>query len=723
MGFVKVGSLVLGLVLFSALVPPPTSAEEIPPPAVSSVEPEPTSPVPEVTADPTPDPTLDPTPDPTLDPTPDPTLDPTPDPTLDPTPDPTLDPTPDPTLDPTPDPTLDPTLDPTPDPTLDPTPGPSPEQPVTPATTIQRTAEQRIGGADRYATAANVARWLPVGDGHRVVVTTGELFPDALSAGPMAAREQSRLILTRSASLPDAVAAELRRSVPEEIIIVGGPGAVSATVASQLAAIAPVTRIAGADRYATAAGVAAGMTTTDVVIASGESFPDALAAGPLAAKLGAPLLLARQLSLPPATSQALQDLAPTTVTVLGGPGAVGDAVVQEIRRITGATVVRIGGTDRYDTAAKVALTYFDGADTALLASGVDFPDGLSGAPLAHAYGAPMLLSNGTCAPVPTTSALASLSPAYRFYLGGVSVVTSSPTPCGTSAIRRGVNPPRASIPDDVPTGSAADEAFYFVPHQDDELISMAGGIARDINAGYRVHVFLIFAGYWTSVKDYLCEDLNRCLTNSQITASRNAELLTSLERLGVPAGNVHFLYVTEEESDAEEVAGAAMAEIMAAAGPDARFRSMSWLDAHPSHYRLGHAVRELCDTDRIDDCLFFQSTLYQVLPQAIGTRPVVTPMGNVLTTQKDRVQAAAAAYKEDYPALGRHAVGWRSVSQQITWIEQNAYSWAHGRTWASAADRRAADVWMQLYQPEYYSVRTLSRAVATELPFEEYTGG
>ena len=86
----------------------------------------------------------------------------------------------------------------------------------------------------------------------------------------------------------------------------------------------------------------------------------------------------------------------------------------------------------------------------------------------------------------------------------------------------------------------------------------AMGITRDINAGRRVHVYLIFAGYWTSVKDYLCEDLNRCLTNAQLTASRNAELLTSLERLGVPAGNVHFLYPTEEDSDAEEVARAAM---------------------------------------------------------------------------------------------------------------------------------------------------------------------
>lgn len=583
---------------------------------------------------------------------------------------------------------------------------------------VQRTAEQRIGGTDRFGVAANLSRWLPIGDGHRVVVASGEVFPDALSVGPLAARDQSRLLLTRGDSVPDSMAAELQRMPPHEILIVGGPATVSPAVESQLNAIAPVTRIGGADRYEVAAGIAAGMTSEHVVIASGEVFSDALSAGPLAAKLGAPLLLVRFGDLPAVTAEALRTLAPTSVTVLGGPGTISAPVLEEIASLTGAATERIGGVDRYEVAANVAQRFFGGADTAIVASGILFPDGLSGTPLAHAYDAPILLSTGSCPPVYTANALSSLAPAYKIYLGGPSSVTSSPTPCGTSAVRRGVNPPAASVPSEIPVGSPAEEAIYFVPHQDDELISMVGGVVRDVNAGRRVHVYLMNAGYWTSVKDLLCEVEKRCLTNEQVTASRNAELLTSFERLGVPASNVHFLYISEELWGAPTAARDAIAQVVGKAGPEAHLRTMSWLDAHRSHYALGYALRDICDAEGVGDCLFFQSPLYQKRPEALQFRPVVSPRGEVVTAPTWQIKSASAAYKEDYSYMGRHSIGWRSVPDQISWIETRAYSWVHGRVWASSADELAAAKWIEAYQ-EPISTTSSARTAAEPVPFEE----
>lgn len=588
---------------------------------------------------------------------------------------------------------------------------------------IQRTPEQRIGGVDRYGTAANVARWLPTGDGRRVIVTTGENFPDALSSGPMAAGTDSRMLLTRRDSVPEAVEVELGRLAPEEIVIVGGPTAVSPEVEAQLAAVAPVTRIEGVDRYATAASVAGSITTSSqVVVASGEVYADALAGGPLAAELGAPLLLARRLSLPPASAEALRRLAPTEVILLGSSSAISDAVAREIEQVTGATVLRIGGANRYDTAAQVARRFFEQADTVLIASANAFPDGLSGTTLAHAYGAPILLSSDGCASPYTASALAALTPAHLFYLGGPSAVTSQPMPCGTSAVRAGVNPTAAKLPNEIPSGSPGEEAFYFVPHQDDELISMSGGIGRDINAGLRVHLFVVYPGTTTRVKETLCTQLDRCLSDEQISASRNAELLTSAERLGVPVGNVHFLYVDEEASDVDEVVRKAMADVMSGAGTMSRYRSMSWLDAHPSHFRLGHGLRDLCDAQGVEDCVFYQSPLYQERPEALGTSPVVTPVGAALRALPARLTFAAAGYKEDYPLIGRHSVGWRSVPQQITWVEENAYSWAHGRVWASEADEAAAAEWMDQYQSRYSTSTAMARTPTVQLPPEEYAG-
>ena len=291
------------------------------------------------------------------------------------------------------------------------------------------TVEQRIGGADRYEVAANVSGQLPNADGSAVVVASGEVFTDALSAGPLAGYRGARLLLTSGTALPPSVTAELGRSRPSEIVIAGGPGTVSDAVQAALAAYGPVTRIGGADRYEVAAGIAARIPGKHVVIASGELFSDALSAGPLAAELGGPLLLVRSGELPAATAAALRAIAPRRVTVLGGAATVSDAVLNEIASITGAQTARVGGADRYQVAANVAGQFFPSAGTAVLASGLLFPDGLSGTPLAHAHNAPILLGTATCTSPYTIAALNSMKPPSTFLIGGPASITSPTIKC------------------------------------------------------------------------------------------------------------------------------------------------------------------------------------------------------------------------------------------------------------------------------------------------------
>ena len=123
-----------------------------------------------------------------------------------------------------------------------------------------------------------------------------------------------------------------------------------------------VTRIAGVDRYSTAAAIAGRAFPGGapvVYLATGESFPDGLAAGPAAAHQGGPLLLTRGGSLPGATRDALRSLAPSKVVIVGGVGAVSGAVAQAVRdALPQAVVARVAGTDRYDTAAKLAAYAF-----------------------------------------------------------------------------------------------------------------------------------------------------------------------------------------------------------------------------------------------------------------------------------------------------------------------------------------------------------------------------
>lgn len=113
---------------------------------------------------------------------------------------------------------------------------------------------RRLAGANRYETAAEVAgQWRTTST---VVVATGERFPDALAAVPLAAY-RGPILLTRADGLPAATAAVIAERAPKRAIVVGGPNAVSEDVVAALdRQVEVVRRVSGSDRYATAAAVA-----------------------------------------------------------------------------------------------------------------------------------------------------------------------------------------------------------------------------------------------------------------------------------------------------------------------------------------------------------------------------------------------------------------------------------------------------------------------------------
>lgn len=183
-------------------------------------------------------------------------------------------------------------------------------------------------------------------------------------------------------------------------------------------------RIAGADRYQTAVDLSVA-TFPDgadhAVIASGAAFPDGLAAGPLAALNDGPVLLTTPDGLPPQVAGELQRLQAAEVTVVGGPAAVQDVVLDAIAQATGVTPTRIFGPDRYSTAAAVAQR-FPGATPVYLASGVTFPDALAGGAAAAVAGAPLLLTPPDALPDTVAAELTRLAAPEIRILGGAAAV-------------------------------------------------------------------------------------------------------------------------------------------------------------------------------------------------------------------------------------------------------------------------------------------------------------
>lgn len=192
---------------------------------------------------------------------------------------------------------------------------------------------QRITGADRYATSAQVSQQLYATSTSEVWVSSGSAYADALSGGPAAGRANAPMLLSRSDALPASTRAELRRLQPSRIVLVGGESALSADVRQEIAAAVPgatITRLSGANRYETSAAVAQHGwpgTAGRVYFATALSWPDALSGVSAAGASGAPLLLVRGTCAPAAIRESLSRLSPTAVFILGGRAAVADGAL------------------------------------------------------------------------------------------------------------------------------------------------------------------------------------------------------------------------------------------------------------------------------------------------------------------------------------------------------------------------------------------------------------
>lgn len=199
----------------------------------------------------------------------------------------------------------------------------------------------RIAGADRFDTAAQVADRLGLPAGGDVALALGihendaRAWPDALSAGALAASpDRVPILLTAATNVPEATRRQLDELRPGRVLLVGGTAAISPTVEDVVRMKGyATTRLSGADRYATSVAVArdalsrAPSGAVPVVFATGANYPDGLAAAALAARLGGIVLLVPPTDLDTATPGTVAFLEEHVErfdvgVIVGGPGAV-----------------------------------------------------------------------------------------------------------------------------------------------------------------------------------------------------------------------------------------------------------------------------------------------------------------------------------------------------------------------------------------------------------------
>lgn len=328
---------------------------------------------------------------------------------------------------------------------------------ATPAAAATTPAVTRVAGADRYATSVALSRaaYPNASRVTTVIVTSGTTYYGGMSAGSVAAKAGGPLLLTSPTTLPASIAAEIKRLAPQRIVIAGSTSLVSAAVESKLRALAPsVLRAGGGDRYAiSAALVRLGFAATPappvpsptptpapsptpapeptptpdpettaafratatapaapetalsgtpgaphVYLVAGTHFTWAVTAAALAARNGAPVLAVSGAAktVPSSTLSLLRDLGTRRITIVGPTSAVSASIAQQLS-LSGFTVARVQGGDRYSQSAAVARLFPAATASAVVASGTSFTEALPAITLAAVRRVPVLLTQPICA--------------------------------------------------------------------------------------------------------------------------------------------------------------------------------------------------------------------------------------------------------------------------------------------------------------------------------------
>lgn len=200
---------------------------------------------------------------------------------------------------------------------------------------VPAAAVDRVAGTDRYQTSLRLAERRA--GAATAYIASGRTYPDALSASAVAGSQSAPVVLvdgTAAAASADALGVLSSLGV-QRVVIVGGPATVSTSIEDGLRERGlQVERKYGADRYATTYAVNADAYPTSAptaYLAAGTDFPDALSGAVLAGAQHAPLFLQPAACMTGRVKDYLMSRGTRSVTLVGGSGSLGDAVLSSVR--------------------------------------------------------------------------------------------------------------------------------------------------------------------------------------------------------------------------------------------------------------------------------------------------------------------------------------------------------------------------------------------------------
>lgn len=258
----------------------------------------------------------------------------------------------------------------------------------------------RLSGKNRYETSAYLGNnALFHSFGETAIITSGENYPDALSASSIAGVYEAPILLTSAKQLPAEIQDFLHRWNVSNAIIIGGTEAVSQQVEVKIQSLVPkVRRIAGKNRIDTAIQIYNYTKNSDskaAILATSNNFADALSIAPYAYATKTPIFLTESNNLPPSVKSIFQSKKFAQTIIVGGHSVISTDIEHELQKIGAGTITRLSGNTRYDTSLRIAQFsqrhgIVDGKNL-VFTTGENFADALSGGPYAYYEHSPLLL--------------------------------------------------------------------------------------------------------------------------------------------------------------------------------------------------------------------------------------------------------------------------------------------------------------------------------------------
>lgn len=204
---------------------------------------------------------------------------------------------------------------------------------------------------------------------------------------------------------------------------------------------------------------------------------------------------------------------------------------------------------------------------------------------------------------------------------------------------------------------------YYIPHQDDEVITFGVSIYSDIKEGKSVQIVLLTDGSASKVREKLG------LTIDEFVNARNREMELALTALGVDLGNLHRQNFKDGELTVKQVEN--VIKEFAKKFPNAEHKTFSYYDPHHDHSNAGQALSNMLEAGIIKNASFY------IGPNFMPPDHIEVFMDNYEETFYPFILAASRSYNILDESKGFYGIGWKSVPQYFEFLEENPRSIYH----------------------------------------------